>query len=296
MSQTGTAPAPAAATQAPTNGAAKPGTQAPAKPEPGAAPPTPAEVKKLKLKIDGKDVELPESEVIARAQRESSSAKRFQDASDLSRKAQEIIKQADEDPQGFFSKRGKNIREWAENFLMEELKREQMSPEQKKAHENEEKLRVFEKERKDAADKKLRDEQDEVRKKHHDRYDGLFQEALAKAGLPKTAFTVKRMAELQLVNLKKKLDLTADQLVKVVREDYIAEQKSLFGAMEGDQMLELLGPDIIKKLSKAQISKLKSKGARPNASTGNQPRVSDDGRPPGMSDWRWYQLKNRRRA
>lgn len=290
--QAPTAQAPSTQTQPGSNGA-KPVTQTTGKPAETAPP---VEVRK-KLKINGKEVEMSEGEIIERAQRSESAAQRFQEASDMTRKAEAILKQADEDPAGFFSKRGKNIREWAENYLMEELKREQMNPEQKKALENEQKLKQYEKEKKDDADKKQSDEIAAKFKEHNENYNKLFVEALGKAGLPKTAYTVKRMAELQLVNIKKKFDLNADQLAKLVREDYMAEQKALYGPMEGEQLLEILGPDVVKKLSKAQIAKLKAKGVRPATNTGNRAaEQDDDGRPPGMSDWRWYQMKNRRRA
>lgn len=257
-----------------------------------AAAPTPAEIRKLKLNIDGQDVELPESEVIARAQRESASSKRFQEAAQMRKQAEDILKLAEDNPGEFLSKRKKNAREWAENYLLEELKLEQMSPEQKKALENEQKLREYEKEKKETKDRQDADEREKLTNHHRDRFDKLFVEALNKSGLPKTPYTIKRMAELQSTNVKKKLELSPDQLAKLVREDYIAEQKALFGATEGDQLLDLFGEDLVKKMSKAQIAKLKSKGVRTSASAPARDR--ENGGEKAMS-WREYQLKNRGR-
>lgn len=268
--------------------AAQPGAKGPA-----AAQPTPTEIRKLKLKLDGQDVELPESEVIALAQQGKVSGKRFQEAAAIRKQAEDILKFAQENPAEFFKKTGKNARQWAEEYLIEELKREQWTPEQKKAAENEAKLKQYETERKAEQDRKDQAERDQLQKSHHDRYETLFIEALTQSGLPRTPYTVKRMAELQLVNLRKKLNLDAGQLAKVVREDYINEQKALFGALEGDKLLELMGPDFVKKLSKAQIAQLKAK-IKP-ASSGATQRPQSSAGTEGLS-WREYQKRNRRRA
>lgn len=282
-------PTPAAAPAAQKSGA-QPGKTAEA-PKPTAESGTPAEVRRLKLKLDGQDVELPESEVISLAQQGKVAGKRFQEAAALRKQAEDVLRFAKENPTEFFKRTGMNARQWAEEYLVGELKREQMTPEQKRAAENEEKLRVYEQERKDAKTKKEREDQETLRKQHHDRYDTLFVEALSKSGLPKTAYTIKRMAELQLVNLRKKLDLNADQLTKIVREDYINEQKALFGGMEGDQIIEFLGQDIVKKLSKAQLAKLKAKSSP--AAGASKVRTTPQSEQ-GLT-WREYQLRNRGR-
>ncbi len=278
----GTTTAAPAATAAPTaqNTAAKG----------AAAAPTPTEIRKLKLKLDGQDVEMPESEVIALAQQGKVAGTRFQEAATMKKQADEIMRFAKENPAEFFKKTGMNAREWAENYLIEQLKAEAMSPEQKKAAANEAKLREYEAEKKRVDAEKLQKEKDAAAQKWHDDYNVLFVEALGKSGLPKTAYTIKRMAELQLTNLKKKLNLNADQLAKLVKEDYIAEQKALFGATEGDALLEMLGPEFVKKLSKAQIAKLKAKGLQ--VSAGGKAPERKPGEP--QMSWREYQRRNRR--
>lgn len=272
---------PAQTTQAPQTGTPPSPVTTPA--------PTPAEVRRMKLKFDGQEVELPESEVIGLAQRGKVADQRFQEAALTRKQAEDVIAFAKSNPTEFFKRTGLNARQWAEEFLMGELKREQMTPEQKKAADNETKLKEYEAERKHQEAKKLEDEKQAAQQKHMQNYDKLFVEALGKSGLPKTAYTIKRMAELQLVNLKKNLNLDADQLAKVVREDYIAEQKQLYGALDGDQLIEILGPELVKKLSKAQIAKLKAKASGGSGSA--VPRSSNE-KPP-MS-WREYQRRNRR--
>lgn len=284
------ASAPAAAPSTPAAGAAPAAGGQNTATKGTAAAATPAEIRKLKLKLDGQDVEMPESEVIALAQQGKASGKRFQEAAAMRKQAEDVLKFAKDNPTEFFKKTGMNAREWAEKYLMEELKREAMSPEQKKAADNEAKLREYENEKKQAKDRADQEDRDRQTNDHRTRLDGLFVEALTKSGLPKTPYTIKRMAELQLTNIKKKLELNPDQLAKLVREDYIAEQKALFGSSEGDQLLELFGPELVKKLSKAQLAKLKNKGVR--TTTGSAAPARAAGEPP--LTWKEYQRKNRR--
>lgn len=257
---------------------------------PPAAAPTPVEIRKMKVKLDGKEVEVPESEVLAGYQQGKVAHQRFQEAAQLRKEAEQILQFAKANPTEFFEKTGLNAREWAEKYLIQELEREAMSPEQKKARENEEKLRKFEDDGKKAKEKEEQAYREKLTAEHRNRLDLMFTEALHKSGLPKTPYTVKRMAELQLINIKNKYELGADQLAKLVREDYASEQKSLLGAFDGDQLMEFLGPDLVKKLSKAQIAKLKARGVTPSAST-PQRKTSDQ--PTGMT-WREYQKKNRK--
>lgn len=220
----------------------------------------PVEVRKMKLKVDGQDVELPESEVIAGFQLSKTSTQRFQEAAKLKQEADRIMQFANENPEEIFKKTGMSAREWAEKYLLQQLQNDAMSPEQKKARENEDKLRKLEKEDVDRKEKVKQEHVKRLEQEHMQRYDVMFTKALNESGLPKTKFTVKRMAELQSINLKKGLELDASQLAKVVREDFLNEKKSLLEGMNGNQLLEFLGPELIKKFSKAQIAKLKSRG------------------------------------
>lgn len=214
--------------------------------------------KMFKLKVDGQDLELTESEVIKLAQQGKSADKRFQEAAMTRKEAEELIKYAQDNPKEFFKRTGKNARQWAEEYLLEEIQREAMTPEQKRAWENEQELKRY---RDTEKAEKARAEQErmaQLEQHHMKSYDQMFVQALTESGLPRTPYTIKRMAELTLVNVKKKLDLEPSQLAKIVREDYIAEQRALYGSADGESLLELLGKDAVTKVSKAQLAKYKS--------------------------------------
>ena len=235
--------------------------------------PTPAEIRKFRLKLEGKEEEVTEDEVIALAQKGKSADRRFQEAAGVRKEAEDVLEFIKQNPGEALKKLGLDPRKFSEEYLVEALKREAETPEAKEARETKEKLAAFErKEAEREAAKKKADEEAELTAKQAakekkereiiDKYDGIFVAALEKCGLPKNAYTVKRMAELQRVNLKSKGDFSADQLAKIVREDYDSEFKHRTADMDGEKLIELLtsiNPDLLKKITKAQIAKLKGK-------------------------------------
>lgn len=257
------------------------------------AAPSPAQkaevARMMKLKVDGQELELPESEVVALAQQGRSAAKRFQEAAQTRKEAEQIIAFAKANPTEFFQKTGMNARQWAEDYLMGEIKREAMSPEQKKAWENEERLKSYEKREKNAKIEAERAQMAQLERQHMENYDKMFVEALTASGLPKTPFTVMRMAQLTLSAEKKGIPVNSQQIAKLVREDYITEQKALFGATEGDALLEMLGKDVVKKLSKAQLSKYKA--SKTNNATPSK-RVEEKSATKA-DQWKAFQKRNR---
>lgn len=260
------------------------------------AQPTKAEqARMMRVKIEGKEVEIPESEVLAGYQQGKVASQRFQEAAAMKKEAQEILNLSKKDQREFFKRSGIDPRKWAEDFLMDELKRDAESPDQKKSRENEERLRQYEENEKRTKETAHKQENDRLTNEKRQEFDVMFVKALNESGLPKTPFTIKRMAELQLVNIKKGLELGPQQLAKIVREDYATEQKTLLSALDGDQLIEFLGPDLVKKLSKAQIAKLKARGV---ATSPRRAQVQRDEPAEGnsRSDWQEYQRRNRGRA
>lgn len=257
--------------------------------------PTPAsgEAAKLyKLKVDGQEFELPESELIALAQQGKSANKRFQEAASTKREAEQIVNFLKSNPKEAFKKLGIDVRKFSEDTLMEMITQDKMTPEQKQAHNNELELKKYRDGEKQAKDLKDSQAREALEKHHHDTYEKVFIQALTESGLPKTAYTVMRMAQLEQVNVSKKLNLTPTQLANVVREDFIAEQKALYGAADGNSLLDLLGPDAVKKLSKAQITKYKASGAIPKAANPGQTNGAGKEMSPAQA-WKAMQKKTR---
>jgi hypothetical protein len=326
MSTTATTAAPvtaadAATTASPASNPAAASTATPAG-NPAAAPkptaeapkaPTQAEIRKLKLKLDGQDIELPEEEILKLAQMSGSAQKRWQEAAAEKKRTVEVLEFLKANPKEALKRLGIDVRKFSEETLTEIIKQEQESPEAKKVREYEEKLREYE-----ARDNETKAEQEarqieaerakiiaakqEETNKWVRQYDQLFTAALAKADVPKTPRSVARMAQLQKLNGAKGYNLDADSLAKIVSEDYQKELqdqvggfKTAEGKLDGDKIMSYFGDAIIEAVTKAKISKLR--GAKQQKfSTPNEAQTaaaSDAPKPQGRGAWREFTKRSR---
>ena len=272
----------------------------PAKP---AAEPTKAEIRRLKLKLDGADIDLSEDEVIQLAQQSGAAQKRFMEASAVRKQNEELVAFLKANPIEAMRRLGLDPRKISEEHLVAELKKEAESPEAKQIREANEKIRGYEAKEKaqqearakwEAEQKDIKEKADAEQKKNDiiKRYDEVFTAALAESGCQKNAYTVRRMAELQRINLKNKLDLSPASLAKMVKEDVEGEVKHHVGDRTGEQLMEFLGPELIKRITRAQIAKLKG---NPVVAGGTPPpsNVAEADDPNKPKTWREFSRRGR---
>lgn len=227
------------------------------------------EIRRMKLKVDGHELDLPEDEVIKLAQMGKSASKRYEEAAALRRESAAEKQQAEQffgmlrDPQKLAKlladpRVGIDVKKWAEQYVWDQIQEERLSPAEKKARDNERKLAEIEDRDKNAkaeADK----QQDAALISHYEGdYEKKITEALGMGGVPKTPMTVRRMAHYMRIAFKNDLDITPRDLVDRVRQDFLAEQRELFGAVDGDALIGLLGEDTAKRLRNADLKRLKT--------------------------------------
>lgn len=215
--------------------------------------------KTYKLKIDGEEVEVSEDELLSGYQTRKASQKRFEDAAKLRKEAEQTLEYLKKYPSQALEKLGFNVRELAENYIAEQLDLESMTPEQKRIREYEQKLRAYEDREKGIADQKAQEEAARLRTHYEQDYSTKIQEALQTANLPKTPYTVKRMAQLMSQALEQGYDVNPKDIVHIVKEDYINDFKQLWGASDGDTLINILGKDVADKIRKTQLAKVNAK-------------------------------------
>jgi hypothetical protein len=254
------------------------------------------EVRKLKLKVDQNEVEMSESEVIALAQKGQGAEKRFQEAAQMRKEAEAVVKFLRENPREAMKQFGIDVRKFSEDVLMEHLTEQSLTPEQKKQRDTDTELKKYrdrEKAETERQQKELTAKQEQELVQH---YTKTFSEALEASGLPKTNETVARMARYQQQANRKGYEVPPADLAKLVRSDYEAEQKALYSNLDGDKLMEVLGKDIVSKLSKAQIAKLKA-GQPTHTKVAPQKKVQDKAvstSKQSTQDWKTFQKNNRR--
>lgn len=165
----------------------------------------PPEKKKFKLKIYDQEQEYEEEDVVRMAQRSAAAEKRFQEAASLEKRYQSLIENLKQDQWKIFEATGADKYAAAEKLLIEKLKLESMSPEQRRAYDLEQELKLT-KEQLAERDRLAKEEQEAIAKEKFERVksqqaeslDKSIAEALQVAGKKPTVGLVRRVAQKML--------------------------------------------------------------------------------------------------
>lgn len=226
--------------------------------------------KKVKIKVDGKEEEVEfdpdnEEELRKHLQLSKAAMKKMSEAAKVKKQAEMFIDKLKSNPREILEnpELGLDFRQLAEEYLYEQIQREQMTPEEIEYQEKMKRLEQFEAEEKSRKEQEEQQRVQAMQQKYVESYDKTITEALQQSGLPKTPATVKRMAKMLSKNLDMGLDLDPSDLVEEVKKSYYSEFKELFNAGDAQFVLNMLGDDISNKIRKHDLEKLRV----PNQST-----------------------------
>lgn len=247
--------------------------------------------RRLKLKVDGRDEELDEGEVIKWAQMGRSAQKRFQEAAAARKQAEDFIKMLKENPLEVLRNPaiGIDVRKFSEEFLTKELQKETLSPEQRRIQELEENLRASDNEKKQREEQQRVEQHAKLQQHFAQDYETKITEALQTSGLPKTPLTVKRMADRMSAGIAAGFDLSPADVVQMVRQDYLTEVHDLFSQTDGDALIKILGDGVANKIRKADLARLKSTplgGSHLAAPVAKEEPVAKVKEPKDIYEWR----------
>jgi len=268
MSDAAAAPVAPAAAPAIPNGSTRPAPAAapsPAAQTPASKPETPAPAKTYRLKVNGAEREVSEQTYHAYAQKAAAAdqllaeakaerAKLDQERASLKQRFganwREVLEENGHDPEEFLRR-----------AILERYGQSEATPEQRRAQEAQQ--------RAEAAEAKLRDfesqqqtaqeQQEEMRARGE--YQERFLAALEKTGFPAdpsnplAIWAVGHMAALEEANLDAGTQLPPEVLAEMVQSDLEAQHLAVLGALDGDALLDRLGADMTKKISKALVAR-----------------------------------------
>lgn len=252
---------------------------------------TEPQLKKFKLKVDGEEFEETldlsnEAELVKRLQLAKAAEKRITQAKTEKQKAMEIAK-AFED--GTLFKKHPKARELAEQFLLEQLEAEMLTPEQKRLKELESYKAKKDSEEREAKELQAKAAQEAKEREIATNFQKTIIDALDKSGLPKTPEMAKRMAYIMKKNLDLGLNLTSEDLVQEVKSETLAMIKSVIAsAQDGDQIISLFGEDVAKKIRAADVKKLKEKMNMPQGKSQpvDVPKNPKTDKPMSIDEWK----------
>lgn len=216
---------------------------------------------KFKLSVDGEEIEEEidfsnKEDLKKRFQLAHAAKKRIAEAVAERKKVFQIGKEFEENPESMLARLGPKGREIAEKFLLSQIKDEMLTPEEKELRE----LKKY-KESTEAEKAKMREAQEKEASAKREAeiantYQAKFIAALEQSGLPKSPDMVKRMAQMEKKNLEYGLDLTPKELAEEVKKELINLVKFVAGDADGDQLINIFGEDISKKIRKSDLKKL----------------------------------------
>lgn len=254
---------PTAQTNMPVTPASKAGAS---EPKAEAAPKTAAE-EFFDVPVNGKTVKMTRADLLKEASLSKGAFQKFEEAAKMRREAENVLSRLRDpreavkllnDPKMGLDKN--QIREAFEEWYSENvIKPAEMSPEQKRAHEAEQKMADYERQLKEYKQK-----EEELQNRHLDTEAAqtLQQEIIGlieKSGLPKTRFTTSRIAYWLRVNEAKGLNAPADLILKQVQKETRDVMGSLVEASDGDMLVNLLGENTVKKLRAYDLARIRAK-------------------------------------
>lgn len=283
--------------------AAKPG--APATPAPaGAKPPAGAAVtdvkkeanpdnpdKPYKIVADGKEYNVSLDELQKLASKGIGAEKKFSEAARTRQQVDGFLKLLKEDPMKVLMdpKLGLNFRELAQQFLLKEIEKEAMTPEQRELAEAKVKLAEAEEEKKTAKQKEDEAVMTRLTAEATANYEKDIIGAIEAEKLPKTRGIVRRIAYYLDQGLRRGVELNAKDVVPFVRKELNAEIIEMFNVVDGNTLAEILGDGNVKKLNEALLTKMKQPGGAPvkSAPAGSgSPAASEPVKKLSKTEWR----------
>jgi hypothetical protein len=219
------------------------------------------------VKVNGKMVRMSKQEALDLASMSHAAQSRFEEASKMKKDTERFRETAKrdmiaalQDPSLGLSK--EQIRDEFEKWYTREfIEPEQLSPDQRRAKELESKLKAYE----DAEREKLKKQQDqeqlELTNKQREYLQSQIIDALERSGLPKTKLIASRMAFYMRENMLKGWEAPLDLIVKQVKQERQTLMSGEVGGLEGDALVQYLGDDVVNKIRKWDLQRLREQRA-----------------------------------
>lgn len=227
-------------------------------------------LQKLKLKVYGDELEedLPDFlQVSDNPEAVEYLTKQFQMAKAAQRAMQEntsyknqvtqFLQSFKSDTKSALLQMGIDPKEFAAAVIEEEIKKSQMSPEQREKEELQAKLKKIEDERKQEKEEAERKELERLQQAEYQKIETQMERALEKTALPKEPYVVKKIAEYMLIGERSGVELTPEDVLPLVEKEIRADIQSLIRALGEDKVEDFIGKDVFNKIRKKNLGKVK---------------------------------------
>ncbi len=218
-------------------------------------------LEKFKLKVDGEEIDseldLNDLEAVKKELQFSKVAqKRMKESNEIRKAAEEFIDILKKDPRKIMKELGVNEKELAQMIMNEELAEMEKSPEQKQIESLQKQLAEIEENKKKADTERQKLDRERLYVETEQKLESDITAALETGGIPKTPYSVKKIAHYLSVALENGIDLRPQDVVPLVRNEMMADVKELLGATNDDLLEEFLASQM-PRIRKRNIAKSK---------------------------------------
>lgn len=237
---------------------------APAEAKPEATDAETAEaIRKLKLKLNGRELELPEADVIALAQMGGSARAKWEEAARLRKEAEAReakLKNKATLREGLkeLGYSDEQIRELATEVISHHLNDEMLSPEERAFREREAQLKARERELEEFQAKQKEAQLQQMTQYWSQQYDKQITETLQKHKMPADAYMIKKMAAMMQDAIENKIPASWDDIVTVLKPEVFSHHQHMLSHYEADILTEAVSKEVLKKLRDQDLAKFKS--------------------------------------
>ena len=237
---------------------------------------------KLPRLVNGKLEYVDTRRVIADSQKVEAAGRAFQEAAAIRKREERFVAELKQDPfaaiERYSKESGANVDllSAAKKQLYELYQREQMSPTERENYE----LKRWK-------ESKEREEQEKTAKEEHSQYEAeqarfaqeLVADAkkvLAEKRVPQNRDALRRFVEVKKAALSVDYDIPPAEAAHLVRESYRRDLTEFAKDAEGDDLLELLGDDLLRRVRQADLSRYRKAKGTPATGTSRMSTEEQD--------------------
>lgn len=231
-------------------------------------------LKELKIKFNGKEFteklpfEIPDDEdsreyMSKQLQMSRMAQAKAQEYATLRKQTDALIDELRKNPRKILSDPaiGVDLKKFAAEFIEEELKNAEKSPEQLEREALQRELEELKAQREKEKEEFRNKELERMTNEATERYDQQISAALSASDLPKSPYVVKKIADYMYMGIEAGYDISPADILPLVRDEIHNDIKEMFGAMPEDVIENMIGKDVFTKVRKKNIAKAKEKQA-----------------------------------
>lgn len=229
---------------------------------PKAPEPKPAAPKPQVFEVDGEKLTL--AEIKQLREKAKGADQKFREAAEAKKQVEQFMERFQQDPLSILKDKRLpiNQRELAEKMLLASLEEEMLTPEQRKLREYEAKVKDYETKEQAVAREREERETEQRREIKRQEISQMFSKAMEATPLSKdpetAAMAMRDMAMMLRAAKERGIEVSAEDLAQHAQAKYQKAMYSLANQLEGDDLIGFLGEDVVKKIRKADLARLRA--------------------------------------